>query len=268
MAWPADRRRNGAAGLDAVGEVGQDLVARRLRGVATDAGPRRAPLPTGRLGLAAVSVALFGVAALVALPVRGGAGPLRVDNLASRIVGTSRIGSLLGELHAGRSWSPALPQLIAGFGLPVVAAAVAAGFALVSWRRRDSHGVVLSLLGPSLAVFLTDAVVKPVVGRHRGGGLAYPSGHATGAAAVAVVALLLLYRWGGSRALVGFGPVALVLPAVMGLALVRFGWHYPTDVVGGTAMGAATALAVAASFGPHVRQPPSAPEEPRWPPDP
>lgn len=215
-----------------------------------------------------MSFALFAFAGLVALPVRGGEGPLRVDNLASRIVGSSRIGRSLGELHAGWSWSPGFPQLIAGTGLPFAAAVIAVGFALVSWRRRDRYAVVLSLLGPSLAVLLTDAVAKPIVGRHRGGGLAYPSGHATGAAAVAVVALLLLYRWGGSRALVGFGPVALVLPAMMGLALVRFGWHYPTDVVGGTAMGAATALAVAALLFAHVREPSTAPKRPRQPPSP
>jgi len=102
-----------------------------------------------------------------------------------------------------------------------------------------------------MAVLLTDVVAKPIVGRRLGGGLAYPSGHATGAAAVAVMALLLVARWGGPRALLWFGPVALLLPILMGLALVRFGWHYPTDVVGGTAMGAATVLAVAAAVGFH-----------------
>ena len=208
-------------------------------------------LRLSRLGLAAVSLALFAVVGIVARPVRGGAGPLRVDNVASRIVDSARLASVLGMLHGEPPWSPGLLRSLAGTGLPAAAAAVVVGFAYVAWRRRDGEGLVLCLVAPGMAVLLTDVVAKPIVGRRLGGGLAYPSGHATGAAAVAVMALLLFSRWGGPRALVWFSPVALLLPVLMGLALVRFGWHYPTDVVGGTAMGAATVLAVAAAVGFH-----------------
>src|SRR5205085_9945502 len=100
--------------------------------------------------------------------------------------------------------------------------------------------------GPVTALLLTEAVAKPLVDRRHGLSLAYPSGHATGAAAVAALALVLSHRWRGWRGLAVASPVALALPAVMAVALVRLDWHYPTDVVGGLAVGAATVLALAA----------------------
>ncbi len=211
-----------------------------------------------RAGLAAASCGLFAVAGVVALRVRGGSRPLRVDRVASRLVDWSGFSRLLAAVHAEPLWDGWMVRKLTGVGLPVSAAAAAVGLGLVAWRRRDGRAVALCLLGPIAAVLLTDHVAKPIVDRHRDGGLAYPSGHATGAAAVAVLALLLIHRWGGARALVWFGPFALALPVVMGLALIRLGWHYPTDVVGGTAVGAATVLALAAAVGAQPSRRPAA----------
>lgn len=61
----------------------------------------------------------------------------------------------------------------------------------------------------------------------------FPSDHATAAFAVAV-ALLLRHRLAGA--------VALVLAVLIAMARVAVGAHYPTDVLGGAAVGAAAAL--------------------------
>ncbi len=218
----------------------------------------------GRAALAAASCGLFAVAGVVALRVRGGSRPLRVDRVASRLVDWSGFGRLLAAGHVEPLWDGWMVRRVAGVGLPAGAAAAAVVMGLVAWRRRDRRAMALCLLGPAVAVLLTDHVAKPIVDRHRGGGLAYPSGHATGAAAVAVVALLLLHRWGGARALVWFGPFAVALPVVMGLALIRLGVHYPTDVIGGTAVGAATVLALAAALGPQPPRSPAGRAARRW----
>ncbi|MGP4110059.1 phosphatase PAP2 family protein [Streptomyces sp. 4N509B] len=67
-------------------------------------------------------------------------------------------------------------------------------------------------------------------------GYAFVSDHASTAMAVAV-ALFLVHRW--------LGGVALVLALAQGFAQVLLGVHYPTDVVGGYALGTATALLLA-----------------------
>lgn len=221
-----------------------------------DGEPARAA-PDGRvlrMGLVLVAVALFGVVAVIAVRVRGGTMPLHVDNTASRIVGSSRLGQLAARAHMTPAWPHGALGVLVRWGLPLAAAAAVALLAAVAWSRRDHRAVALCLAGPVLAVVLTDLVLKPLVDRHHGAALAYPSGHATGAAAVATLAVLLLHRWRGWRAAALSTPLALALPVVMGVALVRLAFHYPTDVVGGTAMGVATVVAVAAALDTQARE--------------
>lgn len=204
-----------------------------------------------RLSLGSLSVALFAVAAAVALRVRGGSGPLRVDRIVTAKLRSARIGEAATRLRLtdGHGLPDGLAPRAVAYAVPIAAVAALLGLAFVAWRRRDRGAVVLCLLGPVAAVFLTDSVAKPLVDRRMGIHLAYPSGHATGAAAVAVLALVLCHRWTGWRGLGIASPFALALPAVMGVALIRLNWHYPTDVLGGLAMGAATVLALAAALG-------------------
>jgi undecaprenyl-diphosphatase len=60
----------------------------------------------------------------------------------------------------------------------------------------------------------------------------FPSDHTTVATAIAVVASLAWRRW---------APAFLVLAALIGLARVYVGVHYPGDIVGGAIIGAAAA---------------------------
>ncbi|MDQ2825837.1 MAG: phosphatase PAP2 family protein, partial [Actinomycetota bacterium] len=177
--------------------------------------------------------------------VRGGTTPLGVDRSASRIVGSPRLGELAARAHVTSHWPRGTMGLVVGDGLPLAAAAIVLVLAAVAWSRRDGRAVAVCLLGPALAVVMTDQILKPLVDRHYGAGLAYPSGHATGAAAVATLAVVLFHRWRGWRAAAWLTPLAFALPAVMGVALVRLAFHYPSDVVGGTAMGVATLVSVA-----------------------
>jgi undecaprenyl-diphosphatase len=64
----------------------------------------------------------------------------------------------------------------------------------------------------------------------------FPSDHATAAFAIAVAIFLRNRRWGA---------VALVFAAVLAVGRVAMGVHYPSDVLGGAALGTACALVLA-----------------------
>jgi undecaprenyl-diphosphatase len=71
----------------------------------------------------------------------------------------------------------------------------------------------------------------------------FPSDHATGAYAIAV-AILLRHTKGGIA--------ALILATLVAVARVALGTHYPTDVLGGAALGALAALTL---WAPPIRGP-------------
>jgi undecaprenyl-diphosphatase len=66
----------------------------------------------------------------------------------------------------------------------------------------------------------------------------FPSDHATAAFAIAVAIMLRDRRW---------GTVALVFATVLAVGRVAMGVHYPSDVLGGAALGAICALALYAA---------------------
>jgi undecaprenyl-diphosphatase len=70
----------------------------------------------------------------------------------------------------------------------------------------------------------------------------FPSDHATAAFAIGVALLLRDRVWGA---------IALVAAAVLAVGRVAMGVHYPTDVIGGAALGALAALAL---YAPPVRR--------------
>ncbi len=113
----------------------------------------------------------------------------------------------------------------------------------VIWR--DWLVGLLALLAPLGSFFVTEYLAKPLINEPiRYGGRTFPSGHSAGVAAVATMALVLLYRrWGGS-AVALFAPVAVASTVLVGLAVLRLDFHhYPTDVLGGIVLGATSAVA-------------------------
>ncbi|MEO6126679.1 MAG: phosphatase PAP2 family protein [Ilumatobacteraceae bacterium] len=83
----------------------------------------------------------------------------------------------------------------------------------------------------------------------------FPSDHATAVGAVAVGLLFAHRRW---------GLVACVLAVLMGFSRVYVGAHYPTDVVGGLALGAVVAVAGRAMVVPALVRLADRVEQSRW----
>jgi membrane-associated phospholipid phosphatase len=116
----------------------------------------------------------------------------------------------------------------------------------------DKLGARIALLGPPLALGLTEWVAKPLVGRNeviaQNGAplLGFPSGHTTAVAALAMAATVVAYRRWGLRGLVGAAPLAALLPLAMVATVVRLHYHLLSDGIGGVAVGYGTVLGVVA----------------------
>jgi membrane-associated phospholipid phosphatase len=130
---------------------------------------------------------------------------------------------------------------------------VAALVAAVAWRSGGPRAAIpiasASAAAASLAWLLEQAMRPrtPPPGRHSPTEPSFPSGHALQTAAVAWAAAYVLTREGvasPSRAL----PVALVVPAMSGLAKLWLDRHWYTDVMGGYLLGGALAASAAAAY--------------------
>ena len=127
-------------------------------------------------------------------------------------------------------------QRVAWLGSPQFVFTVAGVMALVALVRRDVFTAVLWAAGPALAG-LCGIGAKHLVGRTSGGELSYPSGHATLVAALVAVIAVLAFRAVSWRMATAVSVVLAVVPVAVCVALVRLGWHFRTDVVGGVALG-------------------------------
>ena len=119
----------------------------------------------------------------------------------------------------------------------------------VAMRRRTRSWAAMAQLALTLggAVLLYD-VVKALVGRPRpemgqlvsvATGFAFPSGHATQTAALAVTLAMLISAVTGSwRRKVAIWTVAVGVVLAVGFSRVYLGVHWPTDVLAGFALGA------------------------------
>ena len=211
-------------------------------GAPDDDGPPH-PLPRAWLGLAsAASLLVF--LALTAL-VQGDTGSLRLDNAGERLIRTSGAFDLFDVLSEEQStgvWGE-----VTALGAPLPGLVMAGGLAAVAYRRRDRLAFALCLAGPVLAMTLA-LIAKPLVNRTQDSVFSFPSGHATVAAALATLVLVLIARWYGPRALLRWGPVVIAVPLAVGFAVVRLDWHYLTDALGGFALAVAAVLFVAAAL--------------------
>ena len=127
---------------------------------------------------------------------------------------------------------------------------VLAGSGVCLWVARR-HGLG-SRAGWGVVTMLpawgTSAVLKLVVQRTRpvlddplahAGGFSFPSGHATGAAAVGAVLTVVLWPLLTSRGRVLVPVTASVVALVTAFDRVALGLHHPSDVVAGLAVGGA-----------------------------
>jgi undecaprenyl-diphosphatase len=136
----------------------------------------------------------------------------------------------------------------AELGSPVAATLATAALALFAWTRRDRAGTLVALLAPVVAFAGAESVAKPLFGRvkHAGGGFTYPSGTVSVTSALAVVALVLLVRYGSRADLRRWAPFAVVVPVLAAIGVVGTHAHYVTDTLGGACFGTAVALTVTA----------------------
>ncbi|MGP3970505.1 phosphatase PAP2 family protein [Streptomyces sp. 6N223] len=164
---------------------------------------------------------------------------------------------VLRDLGGGEGlpgWAQDAVVAVGEYGIPAALVAVV----LLAWyavrRRADAAVAVAGVLWAGLAAlvaYLVNMPIRDFVARPRPeghtdlaelnalideSGYSFVSDHASTAMAVAV-ALFLVHRW--------LGAVACALALLQGFARVLMGVHYPTDVIGGYALGMATALLLA-----------------------
>jgi membrane-associated phospholipid phosphatase len=183
-------------------------------------------------GLLLIAVVVVGV------KLQSVTGPVAVDAAAS-----SQIAQ-----HQGVGGRVALKGSRAAIQLGNVIPVLIGTALLMLWaaRRRDLSGVVVAVVGPSLTIFFTEVVLKPLIDRTSPKGtLSYPSGHVAVVVAMATVALLLVYRYEGPRLTLLWSPVAAGATAAIAFAVVALRWHYVTDSFAGIALGAGVVLMVA-----------------------
>ena len=111
--------------------------------------------------------------------------------------------------------------------------------------------IVVAVAGGG-GIGLVISAAKPVVGRHRPpfpdalispGGFSFPSGHATGGAAVGLLCAWMLCRWVARRwaVQVAVWAVTVALIVLIGFSRIYLGVHFPTDVLAGWFLGVAWA---------------------------
>jgi len=138
-------------------------------------------------------------------------------------------------------------------GSVLVVAIGAAVLAVECWiRLRDLRLAVACVVATALAG-VAETVVKPIVGRPRPAtrvftgqtGAGFPSGHTTGATALAICAVAVAWSLAGSRrSRVTVGVAATAYVVVIGVSRLVVGAHYSLDVVGGWLLGSTIAIAV------------------------
>lgn len=152
-------------------------------------------------------------------------------------------------------WLTAVLRVITHAGGPLFLAALALPISLVAgWRCRSWRPVVLALVcGAGVPLVLFTA--KALVGRNRpplpfalvdADGYSFPSGHATGTAAMMVISAWLLTRWlvRGWTGRVAVWAIAIGSVFWIGFSRVYLGVHYVSDVLSGWMLGLAWAGAV------------------------
>jgi membrane-associated phospholipid phosphatase len=190
--------------------------------------------------------ALAGVA-ILASRVTNSRGPLAIDRRVDDPV--------VYRLHPLRPLFADLTQL--GSPPGVAALSVLLGVACLSVRRW--RAALLALACPPLGGALTEYALKPLVGRRAGHYFAFPSGHTTGAVAVAAVITLLLLPAGAFtrlphwlRLLLALTAVVLASAVPLGLIVLRY--HYATDVLAGAAVALAVTVTLALALDATARQ--------------
>jgi membrane-associated phospholipid phosphatase len=150
--------------------------------------------------------------------------------------------------HEGALESIAGPVAHLADPLPLLAMLLAA-CAVALFRRRplDAIAAATVVAGANvttqiLKIALAHPRYQPVLGSDQLGPVAFPSGHATAAASIAIAWLFVVPReWLPLTAAVG-----AAFAAAVGLSIVVLAWHFPSDALGGYLVAAGWGFAVLA----------------------
>ncbi len=149
-----------------------------------------------------------------------------------------------------RHESGGLPDSIASLGNPLPVLAMLAGawaIGLLRGRPTDALAATLVVVGANvttqlLKFALAHPRVKAAIGANPFESSTFPSGHTTAVASIAIAyAFVVPARLRGLTFVAG---AALVL--AVGASVVRVGWHYPSDVLGGILVALGWGFAVLA----------------------
>jgi membrane-associated phospholipid phosphatase len=108
--------------------------------------------------------------------------------------------------------------------------------------RRDWVRAVACATAPVIAVLIVQVIAKPLVDRHSVlyAGPSYPSGTVTAVAALATALTLVV----PPKTRFPVALLSVLAIAGTGAAVVVLRWHYPTDALGGFAVGVGSVLAM------------------------
>jgi membrane-associated phospholipid phosphatase len=155
------------------------------------------------------------------------------------------------------TWSTVVMRAVTDLGSSALLIPVAVGAGLL-WHRRTRSWRPLSLLvGAYAGAWVLQRAIKLLTQLPRPssadavgvfGGYAFPSGHATDAAAVyGMLGVLLAATLTRRRARAAVWTVAVVVVGLVGLSRIYLGGHWLTDVLAGVAVGAAWSSALVAT---------------------
>ncbi len=155
-----------------------------------------------------------------------------------------------------RASGPALTKLMilasssGGFpGIGILTALAALAFLLLH-RRRDAVTVVAAVIGSEilsevLKIGFQRPRPQPFFGYPAPDSFSFPSGHAlTAVCFYSVLAYLLTRRIGPLAGRIAVWTVAAAMFLLIGFSRIYLGVHYPSDVLGGYAAGAAWTAAI------------------------
>lgn len=117
----------------------------------------------------------------------------------------------------------------------------------LAWKRRP--WIVAFLLASVAGSAVLDGIAKDLVQRPRprpfpgalhAGGFSFPSGHAMDSISFALSLVVIVWLLGAGRSALLFTWIlAAAFVLLVGMSRIVLGVHYPTDVLGGFALGAA-----------------------------
>ncbi len=134
--------------------------------------------------------------------------------------------------------APLRTQELLGYAAGLILLAVLLAPALRARLRLLPLAVVMVL------VPMIEWTLKTLVGRERptGVGLGFPSGHAIGSLALALLVAGALWPWFSSKERAGFTVLASIFVLGVGISRVGLGMHWPSDILGGWLVGLAYAI--------------------------